>query len=56
MREREGWRWFSYAPEDAKAAQAELNRLAAEGLELEEIWFCAAKPEASSSLRKPAIW
>ncbi len=55
MREREGWRWFSYAPEDAKAAQAELNRLAAEGLELEEIWFCAAKFKHVEG-RAPACW
>lgn len=43
MRKRAGWRWFSYEPEDAKAAQAQLNRLAEEGLELEDVWFCAAK-------------
>ena len=43
MKRRAGWRWFSYEPEDAKAAQAHLNELAEEGLELEDVWYCAAK-------------
>ena len=35
--------WFRYRPEDAKAAQAELDRLAEEGWELEKMgWYLAS--------------
>lgn len=37
------WRWFRYAAEDVKAAQAELDRMADQGWELEELGLLCAK-------------
>lgn len=53
-------RWFRYVPEDAKAAQAELDRLADEGWELVEFGiFCVSFHRAERPRRcwvEPARW
>ena len=59
MREKKT-RWFRYTAEDAKAAQAELDRQAAEGWELEEVGFFTATFRRSAHPRpcwvEPARW
>lgn len=59
MREKKT-RWFRYIAEDAKAAQAELDRQAAEGWELEEVGFFTATFRRSARPRpcwvEPARW
>lgn len=53
-------RWFHYSVEDAKAAQAELDELAAEGWELEELGLFTASFRRTESPRpcwvEPARW
>ena len=53
-------RWFHYSTEDAKAAQAELDQLAAEGWELAELGLLTATFRPASSPRpcwvEPARW
>ena len=44
-------RWFHYSTEDAKAAQAELDQLAAEGWELAELGLLTATFRPASSPR-----
>ena len=61
MRERQTrTRWFRYAAEDAKAAQAELDELAARGWELEEVGFFTATFRRAERPRpcwvEPARW
>ena len=49
------WRWFSYLPEDGKAAQAELDRLAEAGWMLTEMMgplACFQKVEGEA----PRCW
>lgn len=52
--------WFAYQLEDAKAAQAELDRQAAEGWELEELGLVCARFRRTEAPRKswvePARW
>ena len=59
MREKKT-RWFRYIAEDAKAAQAELDRQAAEGWELEEVGLFTATFRRSAHPRpcwvEPARW
>ena len=62
MKEKEEscWRWFSYVPEDVKAAQAELDWLADEGWELAEIGifsarYCRVEPPRRCWV-EPARW
>lgn len=53
-------RWFRYSAGDAKAAQAELDQLAAEGWELAELGLLTARFRRSGSPRpcwvEPARW
>ena len=59
MREKKT-RWFRYAAEDAKAAQAELDELGARGWELEEVGFFTATFRRAERPRhcwvEPARW
>ena len=52
--------WFAYSAEDAKAAQAELDELAASGWELEELEFVTARFRRTDTPRvcwvEPARW